>query len=335
MNMTKWMRSIIENKQRVTIPIMTHSGIEMIGKRVVDAVTDGRTHYEAVKILSDTYPSAACSVIMDLTVEAEAFGATVHFPENEVPTVVGRLLSDEAGIQQLKVPGLDAGRIPEYLLANRLAAETIDKPVISGCIGSFSLAGRLYDMSEMMMAIYIDPENSRLLLSKCTGLIIAYCKALKEEGTQGVLIAEPAAGLLSGDACREFSSVYIKQIVEAVQDDSFLVFLHNCGNTGNCTAAMVDTGAAGYHFGNKIDMKEALNGCPADCLVMGNLDPVALFKQATAEEMYKATTDLLEATAGYNNFILSSGCDTPPHIPMENIEAFYNALHNYNKRLDV
>lgn len=329
-NMKDWMQSVLDNKDTIAVPIMTHSGIEMIGKKVVDAVTDGRVHYEAVKVLSEKYPSAASTVIMDLTVEAEAFGSIVDFPENEVPNVIGRLVIDRESIEQLQIPDLTQGRIPQYLLANKLAAENIDKPVFSGCIGPFSLAGRLFDMSEIMMEIYINPDVTHLLLQKCTELILSYCQALKEQGTQGVVIAEPAAGLLSNDACRDFSSVYVKRIVEAVQDEQFLVVLHNCGNTGHCTEAMVYTGAAGYHFGNKIDMKEALDACPPDVLVMGNLDPVSIFKMASEEEVYIATLDLLDRIGSYKNFILSSGCDTPPHVPFGNIEAFYNALQNYN-----
>lgn len=78
-----------------------------------------------------------------------------------------------------------------------------------------------------------------------------------------------------------------------MQDDHFTVILHNCGNTGHCTKAMVATGAAAYHFGNKIDMVEALKEVPADALAMGNLDPVSLFKAATPEVMKKAALDLL------------------------------------------
>ena len=108
----------------------------------------------------------------------------------------------------------------------------------------------------------------------------------------GVVMAEPAAGLLSDEDCTQYSSVFIKEIVEKVQDDHFTVILHNCGNTGHCTKAMVATGAAAYHFGNKIDMVEALKEVPADSLAMGNLDPVSLFKAATPEVMKKATLDL-------------------------------------------
>ena len=331
LNMKEWINEIIQKKEVVAMPIMTHPGIEMIGKTVRDAVTDGQVHYNAIKTLSEKYPTAAATVIMDLTVEAEAFGAEIVFPENEVPSVVGRLLNDEEAIDKLEIPALNKGRVPQYLKANMLAAKAItDRPVFAGCIGPYSLAGRLYDMSEIMMLIYINPEAAHSLLKKCSDFILRYCMALKATGVNGVVMAEPAAGLLSDEDCTQYSSVFIKEIVEKVQDDHFTVILHNCGNTGHCTKAMVATGAAAYHFGNKIDMVEALKEVPADALAMGNLDPVSLFKAATPEVMKKATLDLLEATKSYPNFVLSSGCDTPPHTPAENIDAFFAALNEFN-----
>ena len=268
---------------------------------------------------------------MDLTVEAECFGAEIVFTENEVPNVVGRLVQDHASISALQVPSIHSGRMPEYLKANKLAAEFItDKPVFGGCIGPFSLAGRLYDMSEMMMALYMEPDTIRLLLEKCTEFIISYLRAMKETGVNGVIIAEPAAGLVSNEDCSSFSSTYITRIVEELQDDCFMIVLHNCGNTGHCTAAMIETKAAGLHFGNKIDMVGVLQECPEDILVMGNIDPVGIFKMASPEKIKQETLSLLQKTSQWKNFVLSSGCDVPPEVPMENIAAFYEALNEYN-----
>lgn len=328
--MKQWIEGLIASPERVALPIMTHSGIELIGRTVRDAVTDGEVHARAVLALAARWPSAASTVIMDLTVEAEAFGAKVRFPEHDVPSVEGRLVSSLAEVEALEVPTLEAGRIPQYLKANELTARESDRPVLSGCIGPYSLAGRLYDMSEVLMGIYLEPETIRLLLEKCTRFITEYCLALKRVGANGVLLAEPAAGLLSDDACREFSSAYVRRIVEAVQDDHFAVILHNCGNTGQCTAAMTQTGAMGYHFGNGMDMLGALRDCPSDALVMGNLDPVALFRMGSPEAVCDAALQLLTQAAGYPNFVLSSGCDTPPGIPEANIAAFYRAVETYN-----
>ena len=329
--MKTWIDSILNSDKRVALPIMTHPGIEHLGKTVRDAITDGKVHYEAVKVLTEMYPAAAATTIMDLTVEAEAFGASVKISDTEIPTVTGRLVCDAASVEALKVPTLEAGRIPQYLLANRLAAENIkNRVVLAGCIGPFSLAGRLYDMSEIMTAIYIEPDVIMQLLDKCTEFITEYCKALKAAGTGGVVMAEPAAGLLSGDDCLMFATPYIKRIIDEVQDDSFTVVLHNCGNTGQCTEAMVATGARALHFGNKIDMTLAMTQVPSDVLAIGNIDPVTVFRQASAEQVKAVTLDLLEKTRQYRNFVVSSGCDLPPRVPAANVEAFFEAVDEFN-----
>lgn len=327
MNMNTWAEELMNSPRRYAIPIMTHPGIEMINKQVIDAVTNGQVHADAIIALNQKYPADASTVIMDLTVEAEAFGAEIVFKDDEVPSIVGRLVSNGEEIEALQIPDVNAGRISEYLKANQIVAQSItDKPVFGGAIGPFSLAGRLYDMSEIMMGIYIEPDAIKNLLSKCTQFLITYIRAIKATGVSGVIIAEPAAGLLSNDDAKEFSSHYVTRIVEVLQDENFMIVLHNCGNTGMSTDAMTCTGAKGVHFGNKIDMVEALRQSPTDILIMGNLDPVGIFKQATPEEVAAATQALLASTQAYKNFIISTGCDVPPGVSEANIQAFYNQL---------
>lgn len=331
-NMIQWRKDIIAQKEVVAIPVMTHPGIEELGFKVRQAVVDGDIHAEAIKYLANRYPTKAASVIMDLTVEAEAFGAEVLFPEDEIPTVTGHMLDTAEDIHNLKVPSLNTARVPEYIKANVIAHRDIyDRPVFAGCIGPFSLAGRLYDMSEIMVLIYSDPDAAHELLEKCTQFILKYVAALKATGVNGVLMAEPAAGLMSDADCMTFSSKYVKRIIDQLQDEQFMIVLHNCGNTGHCTKAMVATGAHGIHLGNKCDMKQIIEDAPEDILVMGNLDPVTVFKQATPDEVVTATTELLDKMKPYSNFVLSSGCDTPPHTPLENIDAFFSALKAHNE----
>jgi uroporphyrinogen decarboxylase len=234
-------------------------------------------------------------------------------------------------VEALQLPDLQAGRVREYLTANRLTAQSItDKPVLAGCIGPFSLAGRLFGMTEIMMALYTEPDTVTLLLEKCAAFIGNYCLAIKETGVNGVIMAEPAAGLISNKDCLTYVSPYIRTLVKLLQDDDFMVVLHNCGNTGHCTPSMVATGAKALHFGNKIDMLKALADTPSDRLVMGNIDPVGMMKQAAPDVVKANVAALLRATAAYPNFVLSTGCDVPPGIPFENIVAFYEALNQYN-----
>ena len=329
--MQDWKHQLMNQANKPAMPIMTHPGIELIGKRVIDAVTDGEIQYQAIRAVAANYPVAASTMIMDLTVEAEAFGCRINFSDNEVPSVSGRLVHNYESVGKLKVPSLYQGRVPQYLKAARLAAEGItDRPVFGGCIGPFSLAGRLFDMTEIMTEIFLVPETIEVLLKKCTTFLLNYVREMKNIGLNGVIMAEPAAGLLDQPLCDRFSSVFIKQIVTKVQDDHFLFILHNCGNHGHVTRSMIKTGAGGLHFGNSMDMKRALKEVPDDILVFGNIDPVSMFKNAKPDVLGKMTTDLLELAADHPNFVLSSGCDTPPGVPKENISAFFEAVTNHS-----
>ncbi|MFH1195111.1 MAG: uroporphyrinogen decarboxylase family protein [bacterium] len=331
--MNRWIDSIYQSRQRLAIPLMTHPGIELSGIKVIDAVTDGEKHFIAMKTLIDNFhPNVSVmNIMMDLTVEAEAFGSKISFSDDEVPNVDGQIVFDESSINALQIPSLNCGRLPGYLQAARLAVNNLqDTPVFAGCIGPVSLAGRLYGMTEMMTSFFTEPDSMKLLIQKCSVFILGYIKEFKSIGVNGIIMAEPAAGLLSADMCDEFSSSFIKDIVAQVQDENFVFILHNCGNTGHVTQSMLSTGAKALHLGNKIDILKTLDESPDDILILGNLDPVGVLKMMSPEQVFNETMNLLKQTSGYKNFIISTGCDTPPGVPLENVKAFFEAVKVYN-----
>jgi uroporphyrinogen decarboxylase len=170
-----------------------------------------------------------------------------------------------------------------------------------------------------------------VVLEKSTEFLIEYAKAYKSAGAAGIVMAEPVSGLLSPALEEEFSSPYVKKIVDAVQDDSFSVIYHNCGdNVPKMLDSILSTGAAAYHFGNSVDMEEdIIKKVPADVLVMGNVDPAGVLRMGTPEKVREVTLSLLEKCSKYPNFLLSSGCDIPPMTPWENIKAFFAAFDEY------
>ena len=79
-------------------------------------------------------------------------------------------------------------------------------------------------------------------------------------------------------------------------------------------------------------MEEVIRDVPPTALVMGNIDPVPVFKDGSPELMHQTVISLLDRMKDYPNFVLSSGCDTPPHTPIANIDAFFHALIEWNKQ---
>lgn len=77
---------------------------------VQQLVNDSALQARGMKLVADRVAAAAAVSLMDLSVEAEAFGSSVHVSEDEVPTVVGALISDEEAADALEIPAVGAGR---------------------------------------------------------------------------------------------------------------------------------------------------------------------------------------------------------------------------------
>ena len=330
-NMQKWLEELRTAPVKKAMPILSFPAVQLQKISVKELISDSSRQAEAMKLVAERTDSAAAVSLMDLSVEAECFGATIRVSDGEVPTVVGRLVNDEDEAAALEVPTVGAARSGLYVESIEKAMTLItDRPVLAGMIGPFSLAARLLDVTEILMDCYDEPDMVHTVLEKSTAFLIEYAKAYKAAGANGIMMAEPVAGLLSPALEEEFSAPYVKQIVDAVQDDEFIVIYHNCGdNTIRMIDSILSTGAAAYHFGNTIDMAEMLTHIPADTVAMGNVDPAGQFLGGTPESVRAATLAVMEKCCSYDNFVISSGCDIPPRAGWENIDAFFAAVCEY------
>lgn len=326
-NMKQWAADLIAAPAKDPLPLLSFPCTSLMDVTVQQLVNDSELQANGMKLIADRVRSAAAVSLMDLSVEAEAFGASIHVSQDEVPTVVGALISEEEEAQALTVPEVGAGRTGLCLKTIRKAVRVItDRPVLAGVIGPYSLASRLMDVSEIMIFCYDEPDMVHTVLEKCTAFLTDYCNAFRAAGADGVIIAEPLAGLLSPPLAREFSHPYVKQLIQQVQTEDFCVIYHNCGNNVPLMIRDIyEIGALGYHFGDAIDMMTVLPQAPADVLVMGNVSPAAQFRGGTPESIARVTKELLETCGKYPNFVISGGCDIPPQSPWENIDAFFAA----------
>ena len=326
-NMKQWAAELMALPIKKPLPLLSFPCVQLMGITVRQLISDSALQAKGMKLVADRVNAAASVSLMDLSVEAEAFGSAIHISEDEVPTVVGAIVSDEDEADALEIPQVGAGRTGLCVEALRQAAlEITDRPVLAGVIGPYSLASRLMDVSEAMIYCYEEPDMVHTVMEKCTDFLIAYCRAFRDAGANGVVMAEPLAGLLSPNLAKEFAHPYAKKLIEAVQTEDFCVIYHNCGNNVPLMISDIyDMGALGYHFGDAIDLMQVLPQAPKDVLVMGNVSPAAQFRGGTPESIAAGTKQLLETCGKYPNFVVSGGCDIPPQSPWENIDAFFNA----------
>ena len=327
----QWLAGLNTTGPKKTMPILSFPSVQLMDITVKELISSSEMQARGMKLIADRTDSAASVSLMDLSVEAECFGAKIVTSDDEVPTVVGAVVSSAEDAETLQVPPMFSGRTGIYVDAIKKAVQLItDRPVFAGVIGPFSLAGRLMDVTEAMIYCYEDPDMLKTVLDKCTAFLINYILEYKKVGAHGVVIAEPLAGLLSPALAEEFSEPYVRRIVEKVQDENFIVIYHNCGNG---TIQMIDsilrTGCSAYHFGNAIDMREMMKHIPENVIAMGNIDPAGEFRNGTPASIKKATKDLMRDCCKYPNFAISSGCDIPPMSKWENIDAYFEAVSEF------
>lgn len=334
MNMYKWIDRMIFEEEKKALPILSFPAVQLLFVTVKELIGSDNAQALGMRLLADQYDMPAALSYMDLSVEAEAFGAHTVYAADEIPTITGQLISSAADVAALRQPHVGDGRTGVCVNGVKKALRLItDRPVFANCIGPFSLTGRLMNVNEVMVSCYEEPELVHQVLRKATDFLLEYIRAYKEAGAHGIVLAEPLAGVLSPALMQEFSTNYIREITDQLQDEKFIVIYHNCGNSVNrLVEQILGTGCRVFHFGDAVNMHEMLELMPSNFLVMGNISPSRHFLRGTPESVRNKTQRLLMECAQYPNFLISSGCDIPPLTDLENVNTFFSTVQSFYYR---
>ena len=135
-NMKQWVADMIAAPAKKPLPILSFPSVQLMGISVKELIADAALQAEGMKHIADRVSASAAVSLMDLSVEAEAFGSSIRVFENEVPTVVGAIVTEMEEAEALNIPTVGAARTGIYVDAIRRAAELItDRPVLAGVIG--------------------------------------------------------------------------------------------------------------------------------------------------------------------------------------------------------
>ncbi|NLB29431.1 MAG: methyltransferase [Clostridiales bacterium] len=332
--MQNWKEQMIYTELKKPMPILSFPSVQDLYVTVRELVADENHQAIGMRSIMDNFDMPAAMGYMDLSVEAEAFGAHAVYSADEVPSILGHMLSKEEDVERLSVPELGEGRTGTVIEGIRKAQILIrDRPIFAQCIGPFSLAGRLLGVNDILLYCYEEPEMVQKTLRKAADFILPYAAEFKRIGADGLIMAEPLAGLLSPELIDEFSTNYIREIVESVQDRHYMVIYHNCGNSVPFfLPSVISTGCEGFHFGEAVDMAEVLDKMPDDKLVMGNISPAHVFNGKSAKAVEIETLKLLQKCGHHKNFIISSGCDLSPNVDLDFVQLFFKVTTGFYYR---
>lgn len=264
----------------------------------------------------------------ELWCEGASFGMTCSITDDDFPRLGEPIFYDTGELEDLKIPQVENEITFPLIDAVRLSVPHMDKPLVAGATGPYTLCSVLNGSENFMVNCMVDPDAVHSFLSRVTDYLIQYISAYKSVGAAGVILAEPSTSMISPAMVNEFSNAYVQKIIKAVQDDTFSVVYHNCGSVNNHLESISLLDADAFHFGSNIELRRAFNTIDENKLIMGNMDP-QFFIMATPPAIESQTTKLLNTYAGIRNWRLSTGCDLSPSVPMENVESFLRSVNKF------
>lgn len=195
--------------------------------------------------------------------------------------------------------------------------------------GPFTLAGQFYGVEKLMTGVYKDKQGIHALMELMTEVCFRYLVSAIGKGAVILSVAEPTASgdLISLRHFEEFIAPYLLKLIRKLKEHQVLITLHICGNIKDRIHLVPELGVHLLSVDYKVDLplaQKILNGKVA---LAGNVNPVIL-KEKSTEEVKIAVEESLK-NLDTDHFVLMPGCDIPPSVPLENVQAFIAAGLNY------
>ena len=117
MNIREYLWDAARADVRRGLPILSFPAASKLGVSVEQLVKDSELQAKAIALVAAETDSLAAISLMDLSVEAECFGAAVTVSDDEVPTIKGRFIhdADEAEALAITISTAIAREIAPYI----------------------------------------------------------------------------------------------------------------------------------------------------------------------------------------------------------------------------
>jgi uroporphyrinogen decarboxylase len=304
----------------VVAPLLGYPGARLTGTTLRQNLTDAAVHADTVARLWQEYRQDVVFPMMDLAVEAGALGLSVRLADEESPTVEEHPVRVQADLERFRGADVLADRrLQSFLQTLRSLRTQVDAVRGAYVVGPFTLAGLLMGAAQIARATLRERDLALALVRMTADVVRTYAEACQEAGAETIAFLEPTAVMLSPAAFATFSGDPIAGIL---RDLRVPAILHICGDSKHLVPAMCATGAAGLSLDSRVDLALVAAAVPADVVLIGNVDPVAVMGTADPQRVVDAVRDLRRRMAPYRNFILSTGCDLPVETPLVNVAAF-------------
>ena len=317
-----------EPSRSPVIPLVGLYSSACSGYSVSDLLRNGNLQAKSQLAALQCFKYDGVFTCMDLTVEAEALGASITFPQADFPYVSGHPAESPGAVFDLEMSSIKDARLLTFVDATRQLVNRVGRShlVSTYIIGPFTLAGHLIGVESLLEHAIEDPELTKKVVNYCQEVLEPLVEAYVTAGAHNVVILEPTASssIISPKFFGNYSVPDLSKMVSRIQKGGTRATIHICGNTLPILHAMCETNADAVSIDSAVDLKEAKEVIRGRTTLIGNVD-TTLILTASKDNVQRAAEDCLKKAARKGGFILSTGCDMPLETPNYNVHALVNA----------
>jgi len=294
-----------------------------------DLLRDGNLQAKSQLAALQCFKYDGVFTCMDLTVEAEALGASIKFPQGAFPYVIDHPAESPNAVFDLEMSSIKGSRLLTFVNATKQLVNRVGRThlVSTYIIGPFTLAGHLIGVESLLEHAIEDSELIKEVVNHCQEMLEPLVEAYITAGTHNIVILEPTASssIISPKFFEKYSAPDLSKMVSRIHNGGIKATIHICGNTLPILYAMCDTKADALSIDSAVDLKEAKEVVRGRTTLIGNVD-TTLILTASKENVQKAAEDCLRKAAKGGSFILSTGCDIPLETPNHNLLTLVNVV---------
>jgi len=310
------------------MPVVGLASTRHSGVSIKEVLHDGRKQADSQLHALRHFGYDGVFTVMDLTLEAEALGATVEFKDDAPPYVRKHAVNTPEQLLELKPISTDTKRVAAFVDAARFLAKEVGRShlVTSYIPGPFTLCGQVLGLERLLDLCIEGDERAVRLVGHCRSLVSPLIEKYAAAGVHNIAILEPSASgsIVSPDYFKRYSLPYLKELVSEIHRSGTKATLHICGKAKPLVEMMASVRADVLSLDSAVDLREAKMLVGRRAALMGNVH-TTLMLSGTTQQVSAAARDCLDKASSGGGFILSTGCDTPIETPEANLTALVRA----------
>lgn len=273
----------------------------------------------------------AAIIFSDILVVPQAMGLEVQMVEGKGPYLPDPIKQYE-DISRLRIPDVneslgyvfDALRLTKQMLAGRTPLIGFaGSPWTLLCYMVQGKGSKTFD--EAKAFCFTQPKTAHRLLQMITNTTIAYLKGQVKAGADVIQIFDSWGGLLNPVDFEEFSLQYIRQILQALKEETLTILFAK--GAWFALDKMSATGANALGIDWCITPQIARRFAGDQITLQGNFDPAHLL--GPIPDIKKGVKEMIDAF-GVNRYIANLGHGILPNVPVDHARAFVDAVKEYS-----